>query len=81
MTTVQITKIPSLNSVVIKQEGGHFFIAAPNSIIIDKAGLLRLIEELGNVGFISWQELEEVGDNIYYNRSNNADEKDSGNSG
>lgn len=70
MTTVQITKIPSLNSVVIKQKGGHFFIAAPDSLIIDKDGFLRLIEELGNVGFITWQELEQIGDNIYENTKN-----------
>lgn len=74
MTTVQITKIPSLNSVVIRQKGGHFFIAAPDSIIIDKDGFLKLIEALGNIGFFSWQELEQIGDTVYENT------KDSGSS-
>lgn len=76
---VKLTRIPPLNSVVIKQENGHFFISTPNSIIIDKAGLVRLIEELGYIGFISWHELEEIGDHIYMNRSLNADEENSNN--
>lgn len=52
MTIVQITKIPLLNSVVIKQKNGHFFISTSDSFIIDKDGLLQLIVELGKIGFI-----------------------------
>jgi hypothetical protein len=52
MTILKITQIPQLNSIVIKQEQGHFFIAAPNSIIIDKVGWLRLTEELVRIGFL-----------------------------
>lgn len=57
MTLLKLTKIPQLNSIVIKQEGGHFFIAAPNSFIIDKDGYLRLVKELLEIGFISEEDL------------------------
>lgn len=60
MTKVEITKIPLLNSVVIKQTGGHAFIAAKDSFIIDKEGLLRLIEELANVGFITEEDISQL---------------------
>ncbi len=62
MTVLKITKIPQLNSVVLKQEGGHFFIAAPNSFIIDKSGLLQLIVELGKMEFISEKDVEAIYD-------------------
>ncbi len=58
--TVKLTKISQLNSIVIKQEGGHFFIAAPNSIIIDSNGFVQLIEALVNIEFISTEELKEI---------------------
>lgn len=60
MTTVFITKIPLLNSVVIKQKGGHVFIAAQDSFIIDKIGLLSLIEELVDIDFIDKVDLEDM---------------------
>lgn len=56
MTTLKLTKILD-SSIVIKQEGGHFFIATPNTFIIDKLGLLRLITELVKVGFLNEQDL------------------------
>lgn len=58
--TVKLTKIPQLNSIVIKQEGGHFFISTPNSFIIDEKGLLDLLEALVNIGFISTEDLKEL---------------------
>ena len=58
MTVLKITRIPQLNSVVIKQEGGHFFIATPNSFIIDKEGLMRLMWELVKLGFIDESDTE-----------------------
>ena len=60
MTVLKLTQIPSLNSIVIKQEGGHFFIAAKDSLIIDKAGLLQLIVELTKIGFISSEDLSSI---------------------
>lgn len=57
MATLKITQIPQLNNVVIRQEGGHFFIAAPNTFIIDKNGLLILIAELIKLGFIDVPDL------------------------
>jgi hypothetical protein len=58
MTIVEITKIPLLNSIVIKQKGGHAFIAAQDSIIFDKEGYLSLLYELVQIGFVSTKELE-----------------------
>ena len=60
MTVVKITQIPQLNSVVIKQEGGNFFIATKDSIIIDKDGFIRLIKELTSMKFISSEDLSEI---------------------
>jgi len=58
---IKLTQIPQLNSIVIKQEGGHFFIAAPNSIIIDRVGFLKLIKGLVDIGFISINDLPKYG--------------------
>lgn len=60
MAEVKITQLPLLNSVVIKQQGVHFFISAPNSLIIDRDGLLRLIEELVLMGFIDVWHLTDI---------------------
>lgn len=60
MTLLKLMQIPQLNSIVIKQEGGHFFISTPNSFIIDKAGWIRLTEELANIGFIDRYDLKEI---------------------
>lgn len=59
MTLLKLTKIPQLNSIVIKQEGGHFFIATPNSFIIDKEGMYILISELVDRGFLDFTRLME----------------------
>lgn len=62
---VRLTKIPQLNSVVIRQYGGHLFISAPNVVIIDKDGLLNLIAELGRIGFISNPELVRIQNEVF----------------
>ena len=59
--TLKLTRLPHLNdTIVIKQEGGHYFIAAENSFIIDKEGLIRLITELGKAGYLQKEELESI---------------------
>lgn len=60
MTVLKITRIPQLNSVVIKQEGGRFFISTPNSFIIDKPGFLTLIYELAMLEFVGEKELMDI---------------------
>lgn len=57
---LKITKIPTFNSVVIKQLGGHFFVSAPNSIVISKESLMTILEGLLRFGFISAKDLVEV---------------------
>jgi hypothetical protein len=68
-TRLSLTRLPLLNdSIVIKQSGGHFFIAAPDSFIIDKAGFLQLLLELGKVDFVDTKDLREVREQLaeYY---------------
>ena len=58
---LKLTRLPLLNdTIVIRQEGGHYFIAAPDSIIIDRAGLIRLIKELIQVGYLDRKDLEDA---------------------
>ncbi len=75
MTVLKLMQIPQLNSVVIKQEQGHFFIATPNSLIIDKAGFLKLVVELYRIGFLQTQDIsklvEELGE-INANKENSS---------
>lgn len=56
--TLHLTRLPNLNdTIVIKQTGGRFFISSQDSIVIDKAGLLRLITELCKARYITPVEL------------------------
>ena len=73
MLRIKLTQLPLLNSIVIKQSGGHYFIATQDSIIIDKEGLLELIWQLSKVGFITLEEIIE--------RHINENEQNSSNSG
>lgn len=57
---VEITKLPVLDSVVVKQSGGHFFISAPNSIVIDKNGYLGLFKALVEIGFITVEDISQL---------------------
>jgi hypothetical protein len=70
MTIVEITQIPLLNSIVLKQKGGHAFIAAQDSFIIDKEGLLSLLYTLVEIGFVSIKELEWIINENKENSSN-----------
>lgn len=63
---LSLTRLPNLNdTIVIKQSGGHFFIASENSIVIDKAGLIRLIVELGKAGYLSPLDLVKILNEVY----------------
>lgn len=43
---LKLTKIPNLNTIVIKQSGGKFFLTSRDSIVISEEGLLELLKEL-----------------------------------
>ena len=43
---VRVQKLQKLNTLVIRQSGGRFFIAAPDSIVIDVPGLMMLLKFL-----------------------------------
>lgn len=53
--------------MVIKQRQARFFVAAPNSFIIDRYGFLQLIRGAASIGVISKEDLKE----IYENEENN----------
>ena len=59
-TLIKVSKLPHLNSVVIKQSGGHFFIAAPNSFIIDKPGFLEIVNAMLRIDFIGKEDLLKI---------------------
>lgn len=62
---VRVTRLPKLNTLVIKQSGGKFFISAQDSIVIDIPGLVMLIKYLVFSGFISYRALEGILDEYY----------------
>ena len=57
---IKVTKIPNLNTLVIKQEGGRYFLAAEDSIVIDVPGLSYLIKFLLFSGYLSPRTLEGI---------------------
>ena len=60
MQKLTITRIPKINTIVIKQEGGKFFLASPNSIIIDIVGLSYILKFLVTNNIMSVKVLEGV---------------------
>jgi hypothetical protein len=57
---LKIIRLPHLDSVVIKQEGGHVFISAPNSLIIGRGGFLELAEALLRIGFLTAEDISQL---------------------
>lgn len=57
---VRVTKLPNLNTLVIKQSEGRFFISAKDSIVIDVPGFSMLLKFLVFNGFISYRILEGI---------------------
>jgi hypothetical protein len=62
MQKLTITRIPRINTIVIKQEGGKFFLASPNSIIIDIVGLSYILKFLVTNKIMSVKVLEAIVD-------------------
>lgn len=58
--SLTVTKIPNLNTLVIKQVGMRFFISTRNSVIIDVPGLAFLIKFLVMNNFFSYRILEGI---------------------
>jgi len=54
---LKITKIPTFNSIVIRQDGEKYFISAPNSIVISKDSLLLILEGLLKFEFLDRADL------------------------
>jgi hypothetical protein len=66
--SLTVTKIPHLNTVVIKQRGKHFFISTRDSIVIDVPGLSFLIKFLVINNIISYRILEGILDEYHSSR-------------
>lgn len=62
MQKLTITRIPKINTIVIKQEGGKFFLASPNSIIIDIVGLSYILKFLVTNNIMNIKVLEGIVD-------------------
>ena len=62
---VRVTRLPKLNTLVIKQYGGRFFISAQDSIVIDISGLSMLLKFLVFGNFLSYRVLEGILDEYY----------------
>lgn len=57
---LSVTKIPKLNTLVIKQRGGNFFIASQDAIVIEIGMLSQLLKFMLNNGILSHKVLEGV---------------------
>lgn len=55
-----VTKIPHLNTIVIKQKGKRFFISTQDSVVIDVVGLSFIIKFLVMNNIISYRILEGI---------------------
>ena len=61
MPKLTVTKIPKLNTLVIKQvDGRDFFISAPNVLVISISSLAFLLKFLVDNEFLSYRVLEGV---------------------
>ena len=60
-----VTKIPHLNTMVIKQTGKQFFISTRDSIVIDVPGLAFIIKFLIMNNIVSYRVLEGILDEYY----------------
>jgi hypothetical protein len=67
LARLNVTRIPYLNTLVIKQVGGRFFISTQDSIVIDVPGLSFLIKFLVMSDLLSYRVLEGILDE--YKRS------------
>lgn len=59
-TKLKVFKIPHMNTIVIKQSGGNFFVATKDSIVIDIFGLSSILKFLIFSGMISPKVLEGI---------------------
>jgi hypothetical protein len=67
LSSLTVTKIPYLNTIVIKKRGRPFFISTKDSIVIDIFGLAFIIKFLVMNNLISYRILEGILDE--YNSS------------
>lgn len=57
---LKVFKIPHMNTIVIKQSGGNFFVATKDSIVIDIFGLSSILKFLLLSGMLSPKVLEGI---------------------
>jgi len=57
---LKIIKIPNLNTIVLKQHGGKFFLTTRDSFIIDTAGFYLILEFLVKNNMLELEVLERI---------------------
>jgi hypothetical protein len=68
LPSLTVTKIPHLNTIVLRQQNGHFFVATKDSFVIDVYGLSFIIKFLIMNNIISHRILEGILDEYYSSR-------------
>jgi len=69
MSRIKVTKIPNLNTIVIKQEDGRdFFITSSDSIVISVSSFIFILHFLIMNGYISQKTLEGILEDYYTDR-------------
>jgi hypothetical protein len=66
--SLTVTRIPKLNTIVLKQRNGNFFVSTKDSFIIDIQGLSFLIKFLVHNNILSHRVLEGILDEYYSSR-------------
>ena len=59
-TEIEILKLDNLNTLIIKNKSGKFFIASPESIIISIPNLAALLSASVKLGYVSPKVLEGI---------------------
>jgi len=68
VTKLTVTKIPHLNTIVIKQRNGQLFVSTRDSVVIDIPGLAFIIKFLVMNNIISYRILEGILDEYHSSR-------------
>lgn len=60
MGKIFISKIPNLNTIVIRQIDGRVFITTPDSIMVSPVSLAAILKQLVKQGFLSKKVLQGI---------------------
>ena len=60
ITSLRITRLPHINTIIMKQRGRNFFISTKDSIVIDTNGLELILEFLVMNDMLDFKVLERI---------------------